>query len=239
MQVRHRHGQAAMALVCVILGIMLSMQFKVQQSITANPAFQRQEELARRLRDAEKDRDELQEEVASLRTRVSELAEGRNVIASLTSELEAAQMLAGLLPVEGPGVIVTMNDSKKPAMPDEDPNAYIIHDDDINSVVNELFAAGAEAISINGQRVVATTEVRCTGPTISINGVRMAPPIIMHAIGDPQTLEAGLKTRGGIVDNLGLWGIEVIVRQVQSVEVPGYAGSTSFRYARAKKKGEN
>ncbi|NPV71624.1 MAG: DUF881 domain-containing protein [Firmicutes bacterium] len=237
MQVRQKHSQAAIALVCVILGVMLSMQFKVQQSITANPAFQRQEEVARRLRDAEKDRDELQKEVAALRTRVGELAEGRNVIASLTAELQAAQMLAGILPVQGPGIVVTMNDSKRPSKPNEDPNAYIIHDDDILSVVNEVFAAGAEAVSINGQRVIATTEVRCTGPTISINGVRVAPPIVIHAIGDAQTLEAGLKTRGGIIDNLGLWGIEVTVRQLQTVEIPAYAGSTSFKYAQPKKKG--
>lgn len=234
-----RSSQVAIALVCVILGIMVSLQFKVQQAISANPVYQRSEEIARRLKDAEKDRDNLQKEVTDLRARLAEMAEGRNVIASLTDELQSARMAAGLVAVEGPGVTVYMDDSRRPSKPGDDPNAFIIHDDDILSVVNELLAAGAEAISINDQRLVAKTEIRCVGPTISINGVRVAPPIIIKAIGDPQTLEAGLKTRGGIIDNLGLWGIEVNVKRDEKIEVPAFKGSTIFRHARPQqKKGE-
>ncbi|MGE5484955.1 MAG: DUF881 domain-containing protein [Ignavibacteriales bacterium] len=234
----HKSSQIAIALVCVILGMMVSLQFKVQQAMMANPVVQRSEDIARRLKDAEKQRDELQKEVADLRAKMAGMAEGRNVIASLTDELHAAQMAAGLVAVEGPGITVFMDDSRRPAKPGEDPNAYIIHDDDILSVVNELLAAGADAISINDQRVVANTEIRCVGPTISINGVRVAPPIIIKAIGDPQTLEAGLRTRGGIIDNLALWGIEVSVKREEKLEVPAFKGSTKFRYAQPVKKGE-
>ncbi|MCR4399014.1 MAG: DUF881 domain-containing protein [Firmicutes bacterium] len=232
-----RGSQVAVALVCVILGMMVSLQFKVQQAMSSNPAFQRSEELARRLRDAEKERADLQQEVADLRGKLAEMAEGKNVIATLTDQLQAAQMMAGLTALEGPGVTVVMDDSKRPSLPGDDPNAFIIHDDDILSVVNELRAAGAEALSINGQRVISKTEIRCVGPTISVNGVRIAPPITITAIGDPQTLEAGLKTRGGIVDNLGLWGIEVTVKRGERLEVPAFGGSTIFRYAQAQKKG--
>ncbi len=234
----HKSSQIAIALVCVILGMMVSLQLKVQQSVAANPAFQRSEDLARRLKDAEKERDNLQKEVSELRAKMAGMAEGRNVIASLTDALQASQMAAGLVAVEGPGVTVSMDDSRRPSKPGEDPNAYIIHDDDILSVVNELLAAGADAVSINDQRLVANTEIRCVGPTISINGVRVAPPITIKAIGDPQTLEAGLRTRGGIIDNLALWGIEVNVKREQRFEIPAFKGSTKLRYAQPVKKGE-
>lgn len=233
-----KNSQIAIALVCIVLGAMVSLQFKVQQAITSNPAYQRSEEVARRLRDAEKERDDLQKEVVGLRGQLAEMVEGKNVITTLTEQLKSAQMLAGLTAVAGPGVTVYMDDSRRPSKPGDDPNAFIIHDDDILSVVNELLASGAEAIAINEQRFVAKTEIRCVGPTISINGVRIAPPIYIKAIGDPQTIEAGLKTRGGIIDNLGLWGIEVTVKREEHVEIPGFSGSSIFRYAQPLKKGE-
>ena len=72
-----------------------------------------------------------------------------------------------------------------------------------------MFAAGAEAVSVNGQRIVATTEVTCAGNVIMINGVRQAPTFKILAIGDPATLEGGLKMRGGLIDNLTFWKLEV------------------------------
>ena len=66
---------------------------------------------------------------------------------------------------------------------------YIIHDEDLLRVLNELCAAGAEAISINDQRIVATTEVRCAGPTVSVNNVRSAPPYVIKAIGNPKKFD--------------------------------------------------
>ena len=103
--------------------------------------------------------------------------------------------MAGLTEVKGPGVTIEMNDAKKEVPSGQDPNLFIIHDDDVLAVVNELLASGAEAIAINGQRVVATTEIRCAGAVIMINGVRFAPPLKIQAIGDPETLHNALKIR--------------------------------------------
>ena len=66
---------------------------------------------------------------------------------------------------------------------------YIIHDDDLLRVINELRAAGAEAIAINGERIVAMSEIRCAGPTLSVNNNRSAPPYEIKAIGNPNNLE--------------------------------------------------
>ncbi len=72
----------------------------------------------------------------------------------------------------------------------------LIHDEDLLKLVNELKAAGAEAITVNEQRVVASTEIRCAGPTISVNNNRISPPYVIQAIGDPAGLESALKMRG-------------------------------------------
>ena len=111
----------------------------------------------------------------------------------LAKDLTNAQFLAGLTDVKGPGVIVTLNDSKKAvgALPPGFAPPNIIHDSDIAAVVNELKASGAEAISINDQRIVAVSPVRCVGPTIMVNFTPQAPPFVIKAIGNPKTLYAG------------------------------------------------
>ena len=111
-------------------------------------------------------------------------------------------------------------------------NLYVIHDEDILRVVNELRAAGAEAISLNGQRLTATSEIRCAGPTMSVNNVRSAAPFEIIAIGDSSTLENALKMRGGVVDTLKVWGIQMAISPRTSVQVPPFNGPSPFRYAK-------
>lgn len=72
--------------------------------------------------------------------------------------------------------MVTIDDSKRSSKPGENPNLYLIHDDDILKVINELWAAGAEAVSINEQRLIANSEIRCADSTLSVNNTRYSPP---------------------------------------------------------------
>ena len=136
-----RQGQAAIALVCVVLGLMLAVQFRTTQDIRSTVPFQRIEDLSQRLLQAEKERDLLLEEVESLKRSSSKEVQ--------SGEIESLKMGAGLLAVDGPGVVVTIDDSKRQTKTGENPNLYLIHDDDILKVINELWAAGAEVISIN------------------------------------------------------------------------------------------
>ena len=100
------------------------------------------------------------------------------------------------------------------------------------TVFNELRAAGAEVISINGQRLIATSEIRCAGPTLSVNNVRSAPPYEIRAIGDAATMENALKMRGGVVETLSVWGIQLEIQRSENVEVPAYKGTTQYQYAK-------
>ena len=219
-----KQGRVTLALVCVILGIMLAVQFRTTQDIRSTIPFQRAEDLSQRLKQAEKERD------SALR----QLLEVQNSTLSdaLTKEAELFRMAAGYMPVQGPGVIVTIDDSKRAMKPGENPNLYLIHDDDMLKVINELWAADAEAISINDQRLVIGSEIRCAGPTISVNNSRYSPPYEIRAIGDPKTLEASLKMRGGVIETLQFWGIQATVKPQPLIKIAAFKGGHKYQFAK-------
>lgn len=219
-----KQGQASIAFVCVVLGIMLAVQFRTTQDIRSSIPYQRVEDLSQRLAQTEKERDGLLKEVHELRQVSGSEASSK--------EAELIKMSAGMLAVEGPGIIITIDDSKRVSKPGENPNLYLIHDDDILKVINELWAAGAEAMSINEQRLIASSEIRCAGPTLSVNNVRYSPPYDIRAIGDPQTLENALKMRGGVVETLQFWGIQITIKPQELVTIPAYKGTLHYELAK-------
>ncbi len=217
-----KQGRWSIACVCMVLGFMLAVQFRSTEDMKQSIPYQRLEELSDRLLQAEKDRDLLREELRAIK--------GRQAALPVDDEL---RLKAGLVPLEGPGIIVRMDDSTQKSKAGENPNLYVIHDDDILKVINELRAAGAEAISINGQRLVGTSEIRCAGPTLSVNNVRSAAPFEIHAIGDKTTLENALKMRGGVTETLKVWGIQMEITVSDNVYVPPYKGLQKHEYAQA------
>ena len=144
-------------------------------------------------------------------------------------------MAAGLLPVHGQGIIVTLNDSARSPEMGEDPNALLVHDVDILNVVSELKASGAEAISVNEERIIAMSEIRCAGTTILVNTNKIAPPFIIKAIGDPQMLESGLTIKGGVAQKLKDYGLQVQIQKYNNVEIPAYTGVVKTKYSQLKK----
>lgn len=101
-------------------------------------------------------------------------------------------MQAGYQKLQGKGVIIELMDSEEEAGDGENPNNLLIHDQDILILLNDLKVAGAEALSVNGQRIVARSEIKCSGATITINGTTYGQPFIIKAIGDPKQLEAAV-----------------------------------------------
>lgn len=233
-----RGGAWAIALVCMVLGVMLAVQIKAQHNISGPLSLGRTEEISVMLQQTENERDLLRQEVATLRQQLSEAGQGQQTAQTLQDALLRSEMMAGATAVKGPGVKLTLDDSKAPRTPGEDPNLFVLHDDDLLKVVNELRAAGAEAVSINGQRLVARSEIRCAGPTISINNTRTAPPVEILAIGDPDTLESALRMRGGVLDQLGFWKIDIKLSKAQELTIPAYDGPLQFVYAKPVTGGE-
>ncbi len=228
---KSRGSWAALTIIFMLFGFMLATQFRARPPIASTIQYQRAEELSVLLKVTEEQRDALVAEVAALRDKITQMEAGIDQERVLKDELTRARVLAGLTEVKGPGVVIEMSDSNKVAQPGQDPNVFLIHDKDLQDVINACFGAGAEALSVNDQRFVSKTEIVCAGNVIMINGVRLAPPFKILAIGDPATLENGLNMRGGVVSNLQFWGIDVKITQQAEIVVPAYKGSLDFRYA--------
>lgn len=172
------------------------------------------------------------EEVRDKLRQYEELAmKGEGALELIQKELGNARMLAGLVDVQGPGLVVTLTDSQAASMPGDNPNVYLVHDEDLLKLVNVLSAAGAEAISINDQRLLATSEIHCAGPTISINNVRVGAPFVIKAIGNSETLESAVKMRDGIMETLNFYGIGVQVKREANLVVPAFKRPIRFDYA--------
>ena len=219
-----RRGGWLIALDRVLIGFMVAVQFRTAPDAKGSLPQQRIEDISDRLLQTEHERDELSEELHKMQT-----------AAASTDNQQDKDLLryrAALVPLEGEGVIVRMDDSTKPVKAGENPNLYVIHDDDLLRVVNELRAAGAEAIAINGQRLTGTSEIRCAGPTLSVNNVRSSVPFEIRAIGDKKSLENALRMRGGVAETLGVWGIQLDIKASNDVYIPPYRGSIRQSYAR-------
>ena len=217
-------GRLSIIFVCIILGIMLAVQFRTNKDISSTVPFQRIEDLSQQLIKAEKEIKELTKQNEELKQKSEEELIAKN--------LQTTQMAAGLIAVEGPGIIITIDDSKRVGKLGENPNLYLIHDDDILKVINELWAAGAEAMSINEQRIVTNSEIRCAGPTLSVNNTRSAPPYEIKVIGNAKNLESSLKMRGGVIETLQFWGIQVTIQNQYVIKIPKYKGSIQYEYAK-------
>ena len=109
----------------------------------------------------------------------------------------------------------------------------------VDLVVNELLAAGAEAVSINGERVVATTAIRCVGPTILVNNVRSSVPFVIKAIGDPLALEGAMNMNGGIVSELRAYQNKVTIQRSDRIDMKAYTGALTFNHVTSVKKEES
>ena len=149
---------------------------------------------------------------------------------ALLDEIAYLQLAAGMTDVVGPGIEVVLEDSTA-ANTSGDEADYLIHDSDILSVVNELRDAGAEALSLNGNRILATSEIRCSGSVVTINGRRTSAPFVIDAIGDTDTMFNALMMRNGVVDVLKQWSIQVSATEVDELLVPAYDGTIEYRYA--------
>ena len=182
---------------------------------------------------------ELNAELSRLRDEQAELQQqstsSQSNFEEIRTQIDQQQQMAALVAMRGPGVVVTLNDSNANSLPDEvaDVNRYIIHQQRLVPLVGVLWSNGAEAISINDQRIPDQPSIYCVGSTILINQELMAPPFTIRAIGDPNTLANAASNSPLLSD---LWnrqrefGIGVDVKQKAQVQVPAYTGPLANRH---------
>jgi uncharacterized protein YlxW (UPF0749 family) len=184
--------------------------------------------------------------VAALRSQQQEL---RGEVAALTAQVDGGAVAAarrraaslappaGLSPVRGPGLRVALNDAPRdqevPA--GIDPNFLVVHQQDIQAFVNALWAGGATAVSLQGQRLISTTGIKCVGNTVVMQGVPYSPPYVIEAVGDPAALQSGLDGSASVqnyrdyVDQVAL-GLSVAA--VDQIDIPAYEGDVRLTHAR-------
>jgi uncharacterized protein YlxW (UPF0749 family) len=137
---------------------------------------------------------------------------------------------AGLVAVRGPGVTVSLDDAPRRegvAPASANPDDLVVHQQDVQAVVNALWVGGAEAMTLMGQRVISTSAVRCVGNTVVLHGRVYSPPFVVSAIGDPQRLRIALDQEPGVeffrtfVDR---YGLGYAVRTGRALRLPAYDG---------------
>ncbi len=175
------------------------------------------------IRETEKVDAQLQEQIESATKNNSELEESKN-------QINDGNKMIGLTEVTGPGITITLADSDIDSTSVLNSSDLLIHDIDLLKVVNELKNAGAEAISINNQRVILTTPTICGGNIININGEKIGSPFEIKAIGSPEAL-ANLSRPGGWLSKLEERGIKVSTpKKSNSITIPKYSGVLNFKY---------
>lgn len=235
MDIIQKYNLTAVVMICLALFIfsfIIAAQLNTVGNTNIISEGMREAELLRELQNSKEEYEVLKEEYEKSQEIVEEYktssATNDSLISSMKTDLDKANILAGLSTVKGEGVVVTVKDSTDTSMSLE---AGLVHDTDITAIVTELKAAGAEAISINGQRVIATTAIRCVGPTIQVNSVKVASPFYIKAIGNSKYLESALNIKNGVVDNLKSYGIEVDIETDNKITIDKYDLTLKLQYA--------
>lgn len=192
---------------------------------TATQLQQRQDELKARIL-----------ELRSMTQSTEQADEGSAaLVRELNDDLQEARIAAGLIPLTGTGIVLQLEDSVEPPRSGTNEADYLVGARDLRAIVEELWAAGAEAIAINGERMTPTTAIIDVGPSILVNAAYLAGPYQVTALG-PEDLYPRLGASAGFVDLIRTraqgYGIRVSIAEPESVDMPAFAGTVTLRYAR-------
>ena len=188
---------------------------------------------AQAVQSTERSANELQADVAALAAQLA-AEDSRIGQAGAPDELELA---SGLTTVRGPGVTVTLDDAPqrpgRPSLCPDNPNDCVVHEQDLRAVVNALRNGGADAVSLMGERIIATSAVRCVGNTVLLHGKLYSPPFVITAIGDPDSLRDALASEPGVAyfqTFVDRYGLRYSARTERSVELPPYTGTLDLSH---------
>ncbi len=199
-------------------------------------------DLSTLVRNQRGDTDALQQRVADLNKQVNTLSRGvgDKDVDRLQAQVDKVRGPSGLAPVSGPGLTVTLQDAPDDvinrAIADGTPpaDALVVHQQDIQAVVNALWLGGAKAITIMDQRIISTTGIKCAGPTVILHGVPYSPPYVIRAVGDPTELQAALE-RSDYIDAYRVvadeFGLGYKVAGSGRLDLKAYEGTLELRYA--------
>ena len=226
----------ALGIMCMILTLILVIQIRttnsanqiVKQTFSSNNLRDQVLKWKERYDYTYSELELAEKKIEIVRQKASENTEGST---EKEEELKKNNILIGLTDVSGEGVIVTLKDNTNVSLDSTilDPSMVIVHFGDILGIVNELKNAGAEAISINDQRVVSTTSITCEGNVINVNGEKISSPFVIKAIGSSIYMHSALTRPGGTIENLNQY-IQASAKQSNNITIKKYTGIINPKY---------
>ena len=229
-------------IVCCILTLGISIQLKtvndengaVSQTLTSNDlrdqALKWKEKYDKAVIDLEKSTTQLEE------IRLQSVQNDETSIYK-EEEIKLDNILLGVTDVKGDGLIITLKDNNSISQSNLDPldniEYYLVHAGDLVTVVNDLRNAGAEAISINGQRITNTTAIFCAGNVVKVNGEKISSPIEIKAIGSPELLYGSMTIPGGYLQIMEDTGVLVDVKKASNITIEKFDGIINAEYMKS------
>ena len=227
--------------VVLVSGALFAVTYDNSEGTDLRPG--RYADLASLAQTEKRESEELSAEIVELKADIEALADSVDdqEVRELRRQVEEITGPAGLEPVEGPGVTVTLSDASDDlvdhALDDGiDLNRLVVHQQDIQAVVNAMWQGGAEAVTLQGQRVVSTTGIKCEGNAVLIQGVPYPQPYVISAIGNPTEIQSAIDRDDDVsayrsdaaIPSIGVgWGIE----SEDLIEAPAYDGLLDLGYA--------
>jgi uncharacterized protein YlxW (UPF0749 family) len=227
-------ARAVTAAICAIAGLLIIISAMHAQGTDLRPA--RNTDLVSLVQSQSRHNTELTRQLAALRQEVDALAARGSEQSDRTPELGRQAGRVGLTPVAGPAVTVTLDDAPSSVAANGiEPDLLVVHQQDIQAVVNAFWRGGAEAMTIQGQRVISTTAVKCVGNTVVLHGIPYAPPYQISAIGDQARLHATLAESEPIQiyqQYVAAYGLVLREESESNAEFPAHEGSLDLVHAR-------
>jgi len=195
------------------IGLIIKVEGKATSYNSKDPVSAKIQKVKQDVKNLEIRNTYLESEILILNHQLTQIFQAKE-----NQEVIKLSKLTGTNKKIGHGVVIELSDSDRPLETNENPNFGIVHNTDLLELINNLWANGAEAISVNNQRITAQTDINCIGPTILINKTRIVPPFLIKAVGNPQNLAKGVKD--GHIKSLELYGIKYHIEKYERIEIP-------------------
>jgi uncharacterized protein YlxW (UPF0749 family) len=222
---KKRSAQVTLTVVSFLLGLLLVIQFRTQGKLAASVFAQSSTDQALIISGLVEGNSALRKEIGSLEGDLSnyQRTAGQSNLEGMVGELNRLKVMNGMVEVSGPGVEVQVSGGVTAL--------------DLQDLINEARNAGAEALSLNGYRLVSRSVVVASNGTVRLEENRLSPPYRLQAIGHPETLEKALNRKGGLLALLqySYPNATITVAERDNMVLPLYLGKYEFRYARAVK----
>lgn len=223
---------AIIGVICLIVGIAASFQYKYFRSeYHKNPG--QIDKLKQELKALREERASLNEQLESVQQQLGEISGAASkesvIVKNLTDDLNRYRAFVGLTKLSGPGLIITLdNPASEQNYSGEKNLAYDYRL--ILDLMNELYSSGAEAVSINEQRIINNSEIRLAGRQLNVNMIPLAPPFVVKVIGDYETLNGAIMQRFGVISGIRKQGYYAEVKKMEELEILPYKGVLRFEY---------